>query len=203
VLALAGLALLGGLWAALVRVGWPLPNLPLPVAGQHGALMISGFLGTLISLERAVALQWRPACLPPLLSGLGMLGLILGLPIEAGRALITLGAFGLVAAQTDSSRHYDVMLHSVLLGFVFSMIFGHAPIILPSLFVRPPVYSPMFYGPLAGLHLALAVRLLGDLGGLSGWRLWGGLFNVLTIPLFIGLLLVVMARSRVPVARPR
>jgi len=94
-LALAGMALLSGLWAALVRLGWVLPAIPLPIAGQHGALMISGFLGTLISLERAVALNWRPAFLPPLFSGLGMFWLILGLNIEVGRALIALGALGL------------------------------------------------------------------------------------------------------------
>lgn len=47
------LALLLAAWAGLVRMGWAL--LPVSVA-EHGPLMISGFLGTLIALERAVAL---------------------------------------------------------------------------------------------------------------------------------------------------
>ena len=51
------LALLGALWAALMRVGWRMPPLPVPIAGYHGALMISAFLGTLVSLERALALD--------------------------------------------------------------------------------------------------------------------------------------------------
>jgi hypothetical protein len=57
-------ALLAGLWAGLLRLGWsvPLPQPLLPAA--HGPLMVSGFLGTLISLERAVALgrRWPMAC---------------------------------------------------------------------------------------------------------------------------------------------
>jgi len=53
------LGLLAAMWAGLVRLGWGLPALRpgLPIA--HGPLMISGFLGTLISLERAVALERR------------------------------------------------------------------------------------------------------------------------------------------------
>ena len=45
-----------GVSLGLVRLGW---NLPLPWQDQliaHGPLMVCGFLGTLISLERAVAL---------------------------------------------------------------------------------------------------------------------------------------------------
>jgi len=48
-----------GAWLGLVRLGW---NLPLPWQDQliaHGPLMVCGFLGTLISLERAVALGSR------------------------------------------------------------------------------------------------------------------------------------------------
>ena len=69
-------ALLAGMWAGLVRLGWGWPPLQpaLPIA--HGPLMISGFLGTVIGLERAVALSaispgrlWT-YCVP-LLAGLG------------------------------------------------------------------------------------------------------------------------------------
>jgi hypothetical protein len=80
-------ALFAALWAALVRVGWKMPALPVPLAGQHGALMISAFLGTLISLERAVALQKKWAYAAPALSAAGGLALIAGLPAEIGRGL--------------------------------------------------------------------------------------------------------------------
>lgn len=47
-------ALLAALWGGLLRLGWRWPALRpvLPVA--HGPLMVSGFLGTLIGLERAL-----------------------------------------------------------------------------------------------------------------------------------------------------
>ncbi len=54
---LAAFALLAGLWAGLLRLGWQLPPLSLRLPAQHDPLMVSGFLGTLISLERAVALS--------------------------------------------------------------------------------------------------------------------------------------------------
>src|SRR5512136_3186626 len=89
-------ALFAALWAALVRVGWKMPALPTPIAGQHGALMVSAVLGTLISLERAVALQKKWAYAAPAFSALGGLALIVGLPVEIGRSLIALGSLGLV-----------------------------------------------------------------------------------------------------------
>ena len=54
---LAALALLAGLWAGLLRLGWQLPPLSLRLPAQHGPLMVTGFPGTLISPERAVALS--------------------------------------------------------------------------------------------------------------------------------------------------
>src|SRR5690606_33998511 len=49
--------LLLGVGAGLQRMGWSLPMLNPTLIIQHGALMISGFFGTLIGLERAVALS--------------------------------------------------------------------------------------------------------------------------------------------------
>jgi len=68
---LAFLGLLAALWAGLMRLGWQLPALTPSLAMLHGPVMISGFLGTLITLERAVAMKQRWMYLPPLLSGLG------------------------------------------------------------------------------------------------------------------------------------
>ncbi|MBZ0314973.1 MAG: hypothetical protein K8L91_01040 [Anaerolineae bacterium] len=50
-------SLLFGMWAGLVRSGWQLPQLHDDFALAHGVLMIGGFMGTLINLERAVALN--------------------------------------------------------------------------------------------------------------------------------------------------
>lgn len=73
---------------------------------------------------------------------------------------------------------YDAALHAVFVGFVFSMVFGHAPVILPAVLrVRFP-YHPVLYLPLVLLHASLAVRVVWStvLGA------WG---NAAAIALFI------------------
>ena len=74
---------------------------------------------------------------------------------------------------------------SLFIGFVFSMIFGHAPIIFPSVLNRPLNYLSSFYVHLALLHLGLILRVIGDFGG--GWelRLWGGLISTVAVALFV------------------
>ena len=50
-------ALIAGVWAGLLRFGLAWPTLPRLLPMTHGPLMVGGFLGALISLERAVALN--------------------------------------------------------------------------------------------------------------------------------------------------
>lgn len=339
------IALLLAAWAGLLRMGWALPPIQ---AGDHGPLMISGFLGTLICLERAIALsavlkQGRWAYAAPLLSALGAGVLITGLSREAGIGLMTLGSLGLAVIfgvitrkqwalfsitmglgaicwlvgnglwlagrpiyqivywwvaflvltiagerlelarilrhsgtiqrlflaalavimvglgltlvnldlgvrlvgtgqimlalwllRYDLARrtikqagltrfiaacllagyvwlaiggglwlwlgaipagpYYDAMLHSVLLGFVFSMIFGHAPIILPAVIGWQVPFKPIFYVHLALLHVSLILRVTGDLGGWLALRQWGGMVNVIAILLFLGSSVYAMTR---------
>ena len=337
---LAALALLAGLWAGLVRLGWQLPALSLRLPAQHGPLMVSGFLGTLISLERAVALSQnqggrRLYYWAPLLAGLGAVALFVVLPTAVPRGLGTLGAVGLVlifvviyrlqpttdhavmgvgallwlvgnglwlagwplfrvvpwwagfliltiagerlelarvlllkektratffvvtavflaglllslvfldaglrlagiglialglwllrfdiarrtirqrkltrfiaacllpgyfwliiggvlwlsvGGQSVAGLLYDAMLHSIFLGFVFSMIFGHAPVIVPAVLGVQVPYSPLFYVHLALLHLSLVLRVAGDLLFWLPMRRWGGLLNEVAVLLFL------------------
>jgi hypothetical protein len=77
------------------------------------------------------------------------------------------------------------MLHSVLVGYVFSMVFGHAPLILPAVTGRHLPYHPRFYLHLAVLHTALILRVAGDLAGWPAGRLWGGLLNGVAIVAFL------------------
>ena len=333
--ALAMLALLAALWAGLVRLGWPLPPLLQTLPDAHGPLMVSGFVGTLVSLERAVALGKRWTYAAPLLSAVGALILLAGLPVPLGKLSITLGSLALVAIfvfivrrqpalftltmllgavmwfvgnalwlagwsifevvlwwvgylvltvagerlelgrllrqsrntqsiflasvalffagavilafdlnlglrvvviamialalwllRYDIARRtvqqsgltrfiassllsgyvwlaiggffavvfdktfsnlfqYDALLHSLFLGFIISMIFGHAPIILPAVLGRALQYRSSFYAHLLLLHLSLLLRVGGDLLNLPLVREWGGLFNVIALLLFI------------------
>ena len=332
-MAIAMLSLFAALWGGLLRLGWQPMALEPALAQAHGPLMVCGFLGTLICLERAVALGAWWAYIAPLLTGLGALTLIVGLPGEAGPALITLGSLGLVLnfaiiirrqtalftvtmglgalawlagncfwladvpimnlvfcwagflvftilgerlelsrmlgpAQRSHERfviaaglylaglitaclslaagmrlmgvgmialtlwlalydvarrtiaipgltrfiavnllagycwlgvsgviwmlaapytlaRYDAMLHTLFLGFVFSMIFAHAPIIFPAVLGRPLRFSRAFYAHTVLLHLSLLLRVGGDLID-SFWAYeWGGMLNVLAVLLFV------------------
>lgn len=339
-LLLGALGLGAGLWAGLARLGVGSPVDPL----AHGPLMVSGFLGTVISLERAVAARKPWAYLGPLSCGLGTVAFLLGQP-GPGAALLTLGSVvvlvvltrvmvgepvlhhgvlllaalswlfgnvqlalgrpvsqvvwawmlflvGTIAAERleltrvlprsrtavvlflcvlglmiagvvlgevrvlfagalglagwlfryDLARRtvrqhgltrfvavallvgygwlaiagvlglawgnplagprYDALLHATFVGFVFSMIFGHAPIIVPAVLgVRVP-FHPRFYGHLVLLHASLVLRLAGDLTDQFALRRVGAWGNVVAIVLFLASTALASARStRAPVLR--
>jgi hypothetical protein len=108
-------------------------------------------------------------------------------------ALCLLGAGGVLPGTVG----YDAGLHAVLLGFVFAMVFGHAPIIFPAILgVRLP-YHPLFYLPLVVLHLSVAMRVIATLAGLPALRSTAGLFNALALALFVvGVLASVIRGAR-------
>ncbi len=333
------LALLAALWAGLMRLGWGLPALTPSLALAHGPLMISGFLGTLITLERAVAMKQKWMYLPPLLAGLGWLVTVLMPSPPLGPILLTLASLGGVAILIEMTRRepawhtvtmlfgmlawftgsvlwlfgwqifqvvffwqaflvltiagerlelsrvlhpsrnqqiafgviavlfatsiivstfnlqmgtrlngaallflalwsvkndlawrnlnhklpltryiarclalgfvwlgvggglnlifgaharaagprYDAALHVVFIGFVISMIFGHAPIIFPAILGVPINFQPSFYIHLILLHASLVLRVIADYANLHILRMWGGLLNEVAILLFIGM----------------
>ena len=330
--ALAILALLFALWAGLHRMGWSLLSFP-TLSVAHGPLMVSGFLGALIPLERAVAIRQKWMFAVPALAGLGWISLLivpflggvlltlaslgtlmilgvmvgrephlhtmtmfvgvlawaagnflwmLGFPIfqivylwisflvltiagerlELSRVLRPvpgqLRLFGILAAALSGGAilslfnlslgtrlsgiallalslwflrndlagrnihhpnpltryiamclfagflwlglggvlmlyfgalyagpYYDAALHAVFVGFVISMIFGHAPIIFPAILGVPIHFRPAFYIHLCLLHVSLVIRLAGDLGGQTDIRKWGGVLNEVAILLFL------------------
>jgi len=334
------IALIFGMWAGLLRSGWRLPNLHNDFALAHGILMIGGFLGTLINLERAVALHEfvkfhyarQLPYLAPILSAASAVALIIDLSFSAflmtlssvgmvlmfayivykhpaiytvtmalgalcwlcgnviwlsGEALfmsvpwwmafliltiagerlelsrlmrharssiylfaiaVTILLFGLLYTRVDydlgmrvmgmgnigaalwlfrfdvvrrtihqnglprfiavclalgyvwltisgmmslayggvkAGLMYDAVLHTVFLGFAFSMIFGHAPIILPAVMGITIRYSPQFYNHLGLLHFSLMLRVGGDIIGWQDMRHWGVMLNALVLVLFI------------------
>ena len=95
-MAIGMLSMACGAWLGLVRLGWNLPLLRPDQLMAHGPLMVCGFLGTLISLERAVALGSRWGYAAPVLVAAGALALDVPFgPI--GPLLITGGSVVLVA----------------------------------------------------------------------------------------------------------
>jgi hypothetical protein len=128
-----------------------------------------------------------------------------GLPRYIAACLLTgyiwLGFAGLMAMWKGAvygGFDYSLILHAFLLGFVFSMIFGHMPIILPALTGLKLEYSPLFYGHLMLLHITLVIRSTGNLIQSVSIGQWGGLFNVLTVLLFMGVTMFTLLRSNMP-----
>ncbi|MFZ1630111.1 MAG: hypothetical protein WA029_11810 [Anaerolineae bacterium] len=95
------------------------------------------------------------------------------------------GAWAVWGERFLAGPPYDAMLHMILLGFVFSMIFGHGPIILPAVLRIEMPFRPAFFAHLLLLHLSLLLRVAGDLAPQQALRAWGGMFNVIAILLFL------------------
>ena len=94
-------SLIVGVGAGLLRLGWAVPRPAADLAAFHGPLMVCGFFGTVIALERAVALGRGWAYFGPLSAGAGGLALILGAPLGAAQALLALGSAVLLAGSAS------------------------------------------------------------------------------------------------------
>ena len=346
----AFLSLAAGVGAGLARMGWEEPAAVAALITWHGPLMICGFFGTVISLERAVALGARWTYLGPLFAAIGGLTLVTGGPAVAATASLTLGSLVLVAAswvvhrmqpelhtltiliaaacwaagnallavtgavapalpwwivflvltiagerlelsrflppspiarrvfavlvgamvvgallaalepvrgwipfggallglalwlgKQDIARRtvkergltgfigacllsgyawlafgavmlfangvapdawrWDAGLHAILIGFVFAMVFGHAPIIFPSVLRVTVPWHWTFYLPLALLHASLLLRVAGDLAQSLPLRAHGGAANAVALATFVLSTIAAVVRGRIARAR--
>jgi hypothetical protein len=91
----------------------------------------------------------------------------------------------LFASGLGAARAWDAALHALLVGFVLSMVFGHAPIIFPAVLRVKLPYTPWLYLPLALLHASLVLRVAGVAAESLGARAWGGAGHAAAIALFI------------------
>jgi hypothetical protein len=221
VMALGACAWLAGqiLWVA----GWPIHRvvywwvgfLVLTIAGERleltrllrlGGKSRAAFLGAIIALLIGIALTSLAPDPGVRLAGaaMGAMAIWLGVFDIARRTVRTsgvtrfiavallsgyvwLGVAGLLALRfggVAAGPQYDAILHALFVGFVFSMIFGHAPIIFPAVLGIRVVYRPAFYLPLALLHASLVLRVIGDCTPWLEGRRWGGLLNAVAIIVF-------------------
>jgi hypothetical protein len=99
---------------------------------------------------------------------------------------------------------YDAVLHGVFVGYVLSMVFAHALIILPAVARISVPFSPVLYAPLAVLHLGLAARVAGDLAGDAALRRGGTLATAVALGLFaLTIVSVKLIRGRAAAAAGR
>jgi len=170
-------ALLGGATAATL---WP-------AVGAHlfgaGVLAVVGWLVTFDVARRTVRARGLPRYVA--------VGLLAGFAWLAVAGVLWTGQ-----GRTVAGAAYDATLHAVFLGFTMSMIFAHAPVVLPAVLRRPLPYRPILYAPLGLLHGALLLRVLaGDgLGVAAVWR-WAGAATVAAVVGFAACAVVLSVRA--------
>lgn len=160
-----------GLFLAGVAISSVRENAGIRLTGA-GLLALSAWLGAFDLARRTVRqtglTRFMAVCL---LSGYGWMAVA--------------GGLFLVHGPMVSGAVYDATLHAFFVGFVFSMIFGHAPVIFPAILTLRPAYRPVFYGHLVLLHLGLVLRVAGDLMDHLPARQWGGALNAAAVGVFL------------------
>jgi hypothetical protein len=91
----------------------------------------------------------------------------------------------LLAWALGPGLRYDATLHAFFIGFVFTAIIAHEPIIAPAVTGLRFTYMPVLYLPLVLLDGALVVRIAADLGQWGNVRLWSGMVQAVAITLFL------------------
>jgi len=100
----AAICLLAGLDAALLLLGLPAPVEARRLPDLHGMLLVLGFVGTLVSLERAVALRHPAGFVAPSLLGGSALVLLSPAALQAGQVGFVAGTAALVAVYVPLWR---------------------------------------------------------------------------------------------------
>lgn len=110
--------------------------------------------------------------------------------------LAVAGVLWIRYADVPGGGGRDAMLHALFLGFVISMVFAHAPVILPAVLGIDVAWRPAFYVHLVALHASLALRVIADLAVWPDVVRWMGLVNVLAVLLFLTNTAAARSRSR-------
>lgn len=162
----AGLAMLTGLDAGLMLLGVPAPVSVDRLPDIHGMLLVFGFVGTVISLERSVALKHPLGFAAPTLLGLGGLLLISPAPVTAGKSVLLLGAVAMVIVYIPLWRRQRD--DSVLVQ-AFGAVLGVGALLLWLGGVPVPVLLPWLVGfivlTIGGERLELARIAMGANAG--------------------------------------
>lgn len=103
----------------------------------------------------------------------------------------------LMAWGAYSGLFYDAVLHSFFLGFAFSMIFAHAPIILPGVLrLQFSLFSRVLYLWFILLQLSLIMRIASVFNPILFSKQTGGLLNGIAIFGFILNVIFLLAKGK-------
>jgi hypothetical protein len=112
------------------------------------------------------------------------------------------GAFMLMMPPDSAAFSYDAAVHGITIGFVLSMVFGHALIILPAVTGLRVRYHAGLYGPLALLHGAVGLRLMADAFEWVDARAASGPLTILAMVGFVATVVFASMSRRAPTPQP-
>ena len=182
----AALALLAGLDAALVRLGALAPVSSTDLGAIHGILMVYGFLGTAICLERAVALNSRWAYLSPATSALAGIAAIV---ISQSRAV----------ANFIATLPLPAYLSRILPGYQSQRML---PAVLWTLSMITLIMIYRHVWRKRQASYAVLIQLVASCVGLCGILLWmRGLEVALIMPWWLFFLVLTIIGERLELAR--
>jgi hypothetical protein len=158
--------MLAGLDAALMLLGVWSPVTTDRLPDVHGMVMVLGFVGTLVCLERSVALAKPVGFAAPALLGVGGILLFSPAPLVAGRVVLVLGTAAMVGVYVPLwRRQRDESVLVQALGAVLGL--GAAVLWLGGLDV--PAFLPWLAGflvlTIGGERLELARLAMGPNAG--------------------------------------
>lgn len=153
----AGALLLLGLYAGLLLIGVPLPAFSERLPQLHAPHLVFGFVGTLISLERAVALRTAWGYTAPVLLAVGSLLGLAPAPPTLGATLVVLGmmlhlAQYLAIWRRQAMTATAVQALGVVAGLAAALVWAAG--VLPSRLV--PLLAVFLVLTIAGERLELA-----------------------------------------------
>jgi metal-sulfur cluster biosynthetic enzyme len=127
----------------------------------------------------------------------GKITSFVSIALLSGYGWLAVAGFGwAIFGNQSAGLYYDATLHSLFLGFVFSMILGHAPIIFPAILKTPMPYNHYMYAPLVILHLGVAFRVLGGFSGYLEVRRYSAIMNATAIGLFFLIVILTVINGR-------
>jgi hypothetical protein len=150
-------------------------------APRVGAVLYGGSLTALAAWLARNDIARRTVAAPGL-------GRYMAVCLLAGYAWLAVAGVAWAATALGAPAR-DAALHGLGLGFVFSMIMGHAPVILPAVSRVKLRFGAFFYVPVAALHASLVVRLGFGLHA-PALRSLGVALNAAALALFVATLLV-------------
>lgn len=137
---LAMLCLVLGLWSGLNRIGWDLGILSLTM--HHGAIMVGGFLGTLISLEKIIPLKRKWLFAIPIASAASVMFFILNQPLISFYCLV-LASAGLCGIFLFYLLKEKNLIHVLMLGGSICWLTGNLLLIAAKFY---PMAFPWWVG---------------------------------------------------------